>query len=48
MQLNNDLLENGLPGVLDLANNRFQLQFQLNLENNFKPGDYVQLSVKTH
>ena len=39
------LAENGLPGVLDLANNRFQLRFQMNLDANFQVGDFAQLKI---
>ena len=47
MQVNSALNENGLPGVLDLSNNRFQLRFQMNLESDFVSGHYVQLSIKS-
>ncbi|MBL4669466.1 MAG: VCBS repeat-containing protein [Flavobacteriales bacterium] len=47
MNINNSLNENGLPGVLDLTRNRFQLKLQMNIESNFKSGDYVQFSIKS-
>ncbi|UII26303.1 FG-GAP-like repeat-containing protein [Fulvivirga maritima] len=37
--------QNGLPGVLDLNNNTMRLKFNLSLNNNFKAGEYVQVSV---
>lgn len=47
MNINNSLNENGLPGVLDLNNNRFQLKLQMSLNNDFKSGDYVQFSIRS-
>jgi len=47
MNINNSLNESGLPGVLDLNNNRFQLKLQMNIENNFKSGDYVKVSIES-
>ena len=47
MNINSSLNENGLPGVLDLNNNRFQLKIQMALDNSFKSGDYVQFSIKS-
>lgn len=44
--LNATLAESGLPGVLDLENNRLRLRFHMNMENDFAPGDYVQFSVE--
>lgn len=36
----------GLPGVLNLDSNKMQLKFQLNLEDSFKPGDFVLVSIE--
>lgn len=41
--LNSKIDSNGLPGVLDLGNNRFQIRFQMQMASNFTPGDYVEL-----
>lgn len=43
---NATIANRGLPGVLNLDSNRLQLQFQLNLEGHFQPGDYVQVAVQ--
>ncbi|NJB82469.1 FG-GAP-like repeat-containing protein [Wenyingzhuangia aestuarii] len=37
----------GLPGVLELEKNRFQLKFKMNLENNFTSGDFATISIKS-
>jgi uncharacterized repeat protein (TIGR01451 family) len=47
MNLNNSLNENGLPGVLDLNNNRFQLKLQMNLTNDFRTGHFVQFTIRS-
>ncbi len=47
MNINASLNENGLPGVLDLNNNRFQLKVQMNIENNFESGHYVKFSIRS-
>jgi hypothetical protein len=47
MNINNSLTKNGLPGVLDLGNNRIQLKLQMNIENSFESGHYVNFSVKS-
>ncbi|MBL4710689.1 MAG: VCBS repeat-containing protein, partial [Flavobacteriales bacterium] len=39
------ILNYGVPGVLNLDSNKFQVKFQLNIENNFIPGDYVAISI---
>lgn len=44
--LNSTIGENGLPGVLDLDNNRLRIRFNMIMENNFSPGDYVQFSIE--
>ena len=38
---------NGLPGVLDLDNNRFKLKFQLEMSNTFQSGDYALVGVSS-
>jgi hypothetical protein len=47
MNINNSLNENGLPGFLDLSNNRFQLKLQMSIENNFESGHYIEFSIKS-
>ncbi|MEM6802129.1 MAG: FG-GAP-like repeat-containing protein [Bacteroidota bacterium] len=39
--------ETGMPGVTDLANNRLALRFYLNIEDNYRPGDLVKISVSS-
>ncbi len=39
------LRENGLPGVGDIANSRFKLKFNLNIESYYKTGDYVSVQL---
>lgn len=45
MDYSTNINENGLPGVLNLDSNKFQIQFQLTLQSNFSPGDYVRVLV---
>lgn len=47
MGLNSELDESGLPGVMNLNKNRFQLKLQMNIENNFKTGDYAQFTIRS-
>ncbi len=47
MDLDADLLENALVGVMDVTKNRFQLKFQMQLDNSFESGHYVQLAIKS-
>lgn len=47
VDLSSDIKENGVPGVLDLDKNRFQLKFQMNLEDNFQSGDFAQLTIRS-
>lgn len=35
----------GIPGVLDLSNNRYRLKTTLSLEDGFVPGDYVRFQI---
>ncbi|MGB0402978.1 MAG: FG-GAP-like repeat-containing protein [Salibacteraceae bacterium] len=41
--LNEEIKNNALPGVLDLDNNRFQLRFKMQMASNFSPGDFAEL-----
>lgn len=43
--INAAIASRALPGVLDLDSNKFQLRFQLDLENNFRTGDFVRVMV---
>lgn len=47
MNLNDELQENALVGIMDVTKNRFQLKFQMQLDNSFESGHYVQLAVKS-
>ena len=42
---NNNLNEDGLPGVLQLDANRLQFRFVADINNNFLPGDYIDVSI---
>ena len=42
---NNTIQSQGLPGVLNLDSNKFQLRFQLKVESNFQPGDFALVSI---
>ncbi|UTW63948.1 VCBS repeat-containing protein [bacterium SCSIO 12741] len=44
-QVNSTLGSRGLPGVLNLDSNKFRLKFELDLSSQFKPGEYVQLTI---
>lgn len=37
--------QDGIPGVLDLSNNRYKLKATLKLQENFIPGDAVQIQI---
>ena len=44
MNLNNDLFDDGLPGVYQTDKNTLFLKTRLKLESNYKSGDYVHLT----
>lgn len=44
--LDNELKNNGLPGILDINNNTLKLKFISALQYNFKQGDYVKTRLK--
>jgi uncharacterized repeat protein (TIGR01451 family) len=44
-QFDSFIAQNGLPGVLNLSNNTLKLKFNVQLNANFKPGDYLSVSV---
>ncbi len=43
--MHSDIGANGLVGITDVTKNEVSLKFNLTLENNFKPGDFVQLEI---
>lgn len=47
MSINSQINDEGLPGVLDIANNKFQLRFRMNLDDDFQSGDFIQLSLNS-
>ncbi|GAA5021012.1 hypothetical protein GCM10011506_03590 [Marivirga lumbricoides] len=44
--LDTNIGENGLPGVLDLENNTLKLKFWVQLNPNFRAGEYLQVNVQ--
>lgn len=45
VNLNSTIAANGLPGVLDLANNHFKLKFNMVLDPAFESGNHVDISI---
>jgi uncharacterized repeat protein (TIGR01451 family) len=43
--LNSTIGANGLPGILDLANNMVKLKFNMVMSPTFKPGDHAQITI---
>lgn len=40
-----DFAANGIPGVLDISNNRYRLKATLELGSQFSPGDFLQIVI---
>ena len=47
MNLNNDLFDDGLPGVYQTDKNTLYLKTRLQLENNYLPGDFVGFNIQS-
>ncbi|MGB0522985.1 MAG: FG-GAP-like repeat-containing protein [Flammeovirgaceae bacterium] len=46
-ELHSRLADRGLPGVLDLDSSRIKLRFQMQLEQDFKAGDFLLASLRS-